>query len=595
MAASAESHMIVDQLQNEIVELKRQLSEARLENHALRQRLATGEGSGADAAAADGDAAAAAAVAAAAAAAAASSLPSPCSSRPRAALSYSSLSNAHIERYSRQVLAGVGVEGQRKLLRAKVLLVGAGGIGSSCLLYLAGCGIGQLDVMDGDAVEVSNLHRQIIHITERCMMPKAVSAQIAIRQLNPTIRCEAIVDTLTHNNAMELLDKYDVLVDATDNPLTRYLINDAAILLSRTKEHGEKCGRVSVVFASAVATEAQLTVFVHEGTSANRDESGASGSGGGGGCCYRCLYPNPSGSVAANCASCSDAGVLGPVPGLVGVLQATEVIKLVSGIGTPLLHHILQYDALSCRFLRLKKPARRSDCASCGEPGGPSTSTKMIQSMRDSYESLRLVRGPNSAMAHCPVAASTVQSVSPSEYYPLWRDGHDPDRPEQGRLAAHPHLLLDVREAIQYDLCHLPGSVNVPLRHLSKRLDEVLELAAKSAAAESRKNDEDGRAKDNTNDVLNIYCLCRRGIASTSAASLLAEFVESSTWLRQMPGQDGANSTEKDNSSTSSSNDGGDDAARRTANNGFPKVAIWNVRGGLDAWREEVDPAFPKY
>jgi adenylyltransferase and sulfurtransferase len=581
--------MIVDQLQNEIVELKRQLSELHLENHALRQRLATGEGGGADAAAS---------AAAADGAAAASALPSPCSSRPGAALSFSSLSNAHIERYSRQVLAGVGVEGQRKLLQAKVLVVGAGGIGSSCLLYLAGCGIGQLDVMDNDRVEVSNLHRQIIHTTERCMMPKAVSAQIAIRQLNPTIRCEAIVDTLTHSNAMELLDKYDVLVDATDNPLTRYLINDAAILLSRSKGHGGKCGRVSVVFASAVATEAQLTVFVHEGTSANGNESGASGGGGGGGCCYRCLYPNPSGSVASNCASCSDAGVLGPVPGLVGVLQATEVIKLVTGIGTPLIHHILQYDALSCRFLRLKKPSRRSDCASCGGPSeGTSTATKMIQSMQDSYESLRLVRGPNSAILACPVAASsTVQSVSPREYYPLWRDCCDPDRPQQGSsfTNAHPHLLLDVREAVQYDLCHLPGSVNVPLRQLSRRLAEVLELAAKPAAAESRTKDD--RAKVHTNDVvLNIYCLCRRGIASTSAASLLSEWVESSTLLRQMPGQNGANSTDKDNSSTSSSNGGGGDATRRTTNNGFPKVAIWNVRGGLDAWREQVDPAFPKY
>jgi adenylyltransferase and sulfurtransferase len=566
-AAAADASSSIELLRSEIVELKGQLDALRIENQELRRQQGLAN---------DGElptVTSPASVVRPPSPPTNSSFPPYSSSEPTR---YSSLSNSHIERYSRQILAGLGIEGQHNILKAKVVVVGAGGIGSSCLLYLAGCGIGQLDVLDNDAVEVSNLHRQIIHTTERCGMSKADSAQLAVRQLNPTIQCEAIVDTLTHTNAMQLLEPYDVIVDATDNPLTRYLINDAAVLLSHKKN-----ASVSVVFASAVATEAQITVFSH-GDGTSRETAG-------GGCCYRCLYPDPVGSVASNCASCSDAGVLGPVPGLVGVLQATEVIKLLTGIGTPLTNHIVQYDALSCRFLRLKKPPRRLDCASCGSG---SEGMKKIQSMHDSYESLRSVRGPNVSVAPCPIASTKVQSVSPSEYYPLWRLHYAPRQHVVGSPPAHPHLLLDVREPIQYDLCHLPGSVNVPLRQLPNRLAEVLELAAAAAAAAgaARTNDELGSAHDDnsTGTALIIYCVCRRGIASTSAAALLAERWEAAS--RRLPAQNGAHSA---TSNGNASSNGGGDTCR--TDNCFPNVAIWNVRGGLDAWREQVDPSFPMY
>jgi adenylyltransferase and sulfurtransferase len=562
----------IDLLQSEISELKRQLDALRIENQELRrhqQGLANDD---------DGNLPTITSSPASVVRSASppSSISSPPPSSSSAPSRYSSLSNAHIERYSRQILAGVGVEGQHKLLQAKVVVVGAGGIGSSCLLYLAGCGVGQLDVLDNDAVEVSNLHRQIIHSTQHCGMSKAGSAQIAVRQLNPTIRCEAIVATLTHDNAMELLERYDVIVDATDNPLTRYLINDAAVLLSHKKNE-----KVSVVFASAVATEAQITVFAHDGTSSSDGTSRETAGGGG---CYRCLYPDPVGSVASNCASCSDAGVLGPVPGLVGVLQATEVIKLVTKMGTPLTNHILQYDALSCRFLRLKKPPRRLECASCGSGAG-GTTTK-IRSMHDSYESLRSVRGPNSSVAPCPIALAKVRNVSPQEYYPLWRQHNAPGQHVVGSSPEHPHLLLDVREPIQYDLCHLPGSVNIPLRQLPNRLDDVLELAAATVARPARVNEAIDCAHDDNStpgEVLIIYCVCRRGIASTSAAALLAEWVSAS----QLP-QHGTSTVDDGNLRRN-------DGCTRSRTARLLNVEIRNVRGGLDAWREQVDPSFPKY
>lgn len=243
------------------------------------------------------------------------------------------LTTNQISRYSRQLLLsdGFGVEGQRKLLSSKVLVVGAGGIGSSLLLYLAASGVGHVTIVDYDAVERSNLHRQIIHRdrdavgggvvrsdTDTKKKNKAQSAKEAMLRLNPTVSITALDVCLDSTNIIMLVHRHDVVVDASDNPATRYLINDACILCN-----------VPLVSGSAMGTEGQLTVYNYNPSRDNNNTNQ------GGGCnksaCYRCLYPNP--NPMEGCKSCSDNGVLGPVPGLIGVLQAVEVIKIITGIG----------------------------------------------------------------------------------------------------------------------------------------------------------------------------------------------------------------------------------------------------------------------
>jgi adenylyltransferase and sulfurtransferase len=215
------------------------------------------------------------------------------------------LSSDHIERYSRQLLLsnGFGVSGQIKLLNASVLVVGAGGIGSTVLLYLAAAGVGHIGIVDFDAVDISNLHRQVIHKSADVGKNKAESAREAIYALNPTIVVETIQLPLTHDNALDLISQYSCVVDACDNPQTRYVVNDACVL-----------AKVPLVSGSAVGTEGQLTVYNYKG-----------------GPCYRCLYPRPNQTEGSK--SCSDNGVLGPVPGLVGVLQAVEAIKVLTDTG----------------------------------------------------------------------------------------------------------------------------------------------------------------------------------------------------------------------------------------------------------------------
>jgi adenylyltransferase/sulfurtransferase len=215
------------------------------------------------------------------------------------------LSRDQVERYSRQLLLqdGFGVEGQLKLLSSSVLIVGAGGIGSTVILYLAACGVGRMTVVDFDEVDVSNLHRQVIHKSPDVGMNKAVSACRAVKDLNPTIECIPVRTPLTYDNALQLVSKHDCVVDASDNPQTRYLINDACVLAGKP-----------LVSGSAIGTEGQLTVYNYKS-----------------GPCYRCLYPKP--SASEGCKTCADNGVLGPVPGLIGVLQALETIKVLTNTG----------------------------------------------------------------------------------------------------------------------------------------------------------------------------------------------------------------------------------------------------------------------
>ena len=245
------------------------------------------------------------------------------------------LSTEQKERYGRHLLLPeVGPEGQAKLLDAKVLLLGAGGLGSPTALYLAAAGVGTLGIVDDDEVDLSNLQRQIIHTTRTVGTPKVDSAEAAIAALNPDVDVVKYPVRLDASNIMEIIDGYDVIVDGVDNFPTRYLLNDASVRLG-----------IPVVSASILGFDGQLSVFApHEGP------------------CYRCLYPVPPPAELAP--SCGANGVLGVLPGTMGLLQATEVVKLVTGIGEPLIGRLLLYEALGATFTELKV-RRDPECAIC--------------------------------------------------------------------------------------------------------------------------------------------------------------------------------------------------------------------------------------
>ncbi len=247
-----------------------------------------------------------------------------------------SLTAEQIQRYSRHfLLTQVGEKGQRKLLRSKVLLVGAGGLGSPTALYLAAAGVGTIGLMDGDVVDISNLQRQVLHSTPNLGRPKVESGAEAIRALNPDVNVVALPQWIQVDNIMDILGDYDVVIDGSDNFDTRYLVNDACYLAGKVNVHG-----------SIFQFEGMATVFAPDR-----------------GPCYRCLYPSP--PPAGLVPSCGEAGVLGVLPGTIGLVQATETIKLLLGIGEPLIGRLLTYDALGMRFREVKL-RRDPGCPLCG-------------------------------------------------------------------------------------------------------------------------------------------------------------------------------------------------------------------------------------
>jgi len=258
-----------------------------------------------------------------------------------------SLSKEQRERYSRHLLVPeIGLEGQTKLLNAKVLALGAGGLGSPIALYLAAAGVGTLGIVDDDEVDLSNLQRQVIHTTDRIGVPKVDSAEEAIRAINPDVNVVKYKTRLDASNIMEIIEGYDVIVDGADNFPTRYLLNDASVRLG-----------IPVVSASILGFDGQLSVFQpHEGP------------------CYRCLYPVPPPAELAP--SCGANGVLGVLPGTMGLLQATEVIKLITGAGEPLVGRLLLYEALGATFTELKV-RRDPECPVCSRDPSDITDDEM--------------------------------------------------------------------------------------------------------------------------------------------------------------------------------------------------------------------------
>ncbi len=247
------------------------------------------------------------------------------------------LTGDQLSRYSRHTLIPeVGVKGQIKLLGSKVLCIGAGGLGSPSSMYLAAAGVGTLGMIDDDVVDASNLQRQILHGTDRVGIAKVDSAEQTLKGLNPDVRVDKHRTRITSANALELIAPYDVVIDGADNFATRYLVNDCALRLGKP-----------VVHASIFRFEGQLTVFPGNGSP-----------------CYRCLYPQP--PPAEEAPSCAEAGVLGVLPGIMGVLQATEAIKLILGLGNTLAGRLLVYDALATKFRELKL-RRDPKCPTCGD------------------------------------------------------------------------------------------------------------------------------------------------------------------------------------------------------------------------------------
>lgn len=323
------------------------------------------------------------------------------------------LSHPEILRYSRHLLLPeVGVEGQQKLRDARVLLIGAGGLGSPAALYLAAAGVGTLGLAEFDRVDVTNLQRQVLHGTADIGRPKLDSARDRLHDLNPHVTLEPFGERLTSATALDLLRGYDVVIDGSDNFPTRYLVNDACVLLGKP-----------LVYGSIFRFEGQVSVF-----DARR------------GPCYRCLYsePPPPGLVP----SCAEGGVLGVLPGVIGSLQALEAIKLVLGVGDSLVGRLVLFDALRLRFRELSL-RKDPDCPVCG---AHPTVTELID-----YEAFCGVGTVAGAAAGELAVTALAERL-------------------RGEL---PPVLLDVRDPHEYEIAHLPGSRLLPLRELPARLGEL--------------------------------------------------------------------------------------------------------------------------
>jgi sulfur-carrier protein adenylyltransferase/sulfurtransferase len=326
------------------------------------------------------------------------------------------LTNDEVLRYSRHlIMPEVGMEGQLKLKQAKVLCVGAGGLGSPLAMYLAAAGIGTLGIVDFDIVDLTNLQRQIIHSTDDVGRKKLDSAAETVSAINPNVEIRKFETRLTSQNALDIIREFDIVVDGTDNFATRYLVNDACVLTGKPN-----------VYGSIFRFEGQASVF------ATKD-----------GPCYRCLYPEP--PPPGVVPSCAEGGVLGILPGLIGVMQATEAIKLILGAGEPLIGRLLLVDALAMRFRELKL-RKNPDCPVCGDHP---TVTALID-----YEQFCGIRGEEKG------ANANIGDMTPEELKQKI-DAGDKDL-----------FVLDVREPNEYQICSLGGHL-IPLNDLPKRVGEL--------------------------------------------------------------------------------------------------------------------------
>ena len=329
------------------------------------------------------------------------------------------LSNDEILRYSRHlIMPEVGMEGQLKLKAAKVLCIGTGGLGSPLALYLTAAGVGRIGIVDFDVVDFTNLQRQIIHGTSDVGRKKLDSAFDSMKEMNPFVEITRHEVALTSENALEILKDYDVVVDGTDNFPTRYLVNDACVLLGKPN-----------VYGSIFRFEGQSTVFGYPG-----------------GPCYRCLYPEP--PPPGLLPSCAEGGVLGILPGIIGVIQATETVKLILGKGDLLVGRLMLYDALGMRFRELK--LRRSpECPICGDH-------RTIHKLIDYHQFCGMPQQPPQQQEQ-PVSEFEIDA-------PGLKAKMD---------SGEKFVLVDVREPHEYQICRIPGSILIPLGDVPKRVNEL--------------------------------------------------------------------------------------------------------------------------
>ncbi len=349
------------------------------------------------------------------------------------------LSTDEILRYSRHlIMPEVGMQGQLKLKAGRVLTIGAGGLGSPLALYLAAAGVGTIGIVDFDVVDVTNLQRQVLHSTANVGRPKIESARERLNGLNPEVEIVTHEAKLTSENALDIMKDYDIIVDGTDNFPTRYLVNDASVLLGKPN-----------VYGSIFRFEGQASVF---GTKE--------------GPCYRCLYPEP--PPPGLVPSCAEGGVLGILPGTIGVIQATETVKLLLGKGEPLIGRLLLFDALQMRFRELKLH-KDPYCPICSEQ-------RTIHELLDYNQ-------------FCGVTGQT-EEVLPAD----WEIG--PVELRDMLDNGQPIFLLDVREPHEWDICNLPDAHLLPLGQLAARMNEL-----------------------NSADHIVVYC--RSGVRSAKAVELL--------------------------------------------------------------------------
>ena len=380
-------------------------------------------------------------------------------------------SNDEIARYSRHlIMPEVTLEGQKRIKAASVLCIGTGGLGSPIALYLAAAGIGRLGLIDFDVVDFSNLQRQILHGTDDVGRKKLNSAKDRIKATNPNVQVDLHDCMFRSENAMQIVQDYDIVVDGTDNFPTRYLSNDVCVLAKKPN-----------VYGSIFRFDGQCTVFApHLG-----------------GPCYRCMFPEP--PPPGMVPSCAEGGVLGVLPGIIGVLQAIEAIKLIIGIGDSLIGRLVSFDALKLRF-REFKIRKDPKCPICGDH-------PTIHELID-YDQFCGIPQADAETAK----EMDVPTISATELRAKL------DRKEK-------FVLVDVREPFEYDICNIPGSKLIPLGELPARLSEL----------------------DSADDIV---LHCKVGARSAKALRVLQEA-------------------------------------------GFRKLS--NLRGGIDAWADEVDPSVPKY
>ncbi|XP_029449959.1 adenylyltransferase and sulfurtransferase MOCS3 isoform X2 [Rhinatrema bivittatum] len=373
------------------------------------------------------------------------------------------LTNRAILRYSRQlVLPELGVKGQLNLSKSSVLIVGCGGLGCPLAQYLAAAGIGRLGLLDYDVVEVSNLHRQVLHGEDRQGMAKSLSAATTLKQLNSEVEYICYNMTLNPEVALELIRQYDIIADCSDNVPTRYLVSDACVLTGKP-----------LVSASALRMEGQLTIFNYHGSP-----------------CYRCLFPVP--PPLETVTNCADSGVLGIVPGIMGCLQALEVLKIASGMGTSFSQFMLMFDALEGRFRNIRLRPKNNNCAVCG-------TNPTVRVLQD-YE------------AFCGSSASdkcrTLHLLSKEERI---------SAPEYKKILDEqvPHLLIDVRPQVEVDICRLPHSVHIPLCKLERKNLDCLNHLDKKIL--------EGKLITAEEMSFPVYVICKLGNDSQKAVKILQE------------------------------------------------------------------------